>query len=115
MIRSPAMWTAALAAAAAAAPAAAHEAGVSACAGLLDRRLEVCVAYVADATAAARVPYYALARSPDLARVRLVRYRLESRYVGAARLALERQVARWPRGTPRVEPPHVEIVTVTVA
>lgn len=103
MIRSRAIWTVVsmLAAAAGASAAAAHGTGASACAGLFDRRLEVCVAYVADATIAARVPYYALARSPNPARARLVRNRLESRYVArrASRSSARSRAGRAERST----------------
>ncbi|HKP18062.1 MAG TPA: hypothetical protein VJT84_06250 [Gaiellaceae bacterium] len=87
---------------------------VGECSGLLDRRLETCTAYIANASLAARVPYYKLARSTNPAHARLARYRLESRYVGAARLAIERQTGRWPHGTAKVDVPRIAILSVRV-
>ena len=101
---------------AATAAAAGHGArALSECATLADRRLEVCTAYVANASLGARLPYYKLGRSENAARARLARYRLESRYVGAARIRIERQVSRWPAGARDVDLPRISIVSVSVA
>ncbi len=88
---------------------------VTECAGLLDRRLEVCTAYIANATLAARLPYYKFARSDNAAQARLARYRLESRYVGRARAKIVGQVSRWPRGRPNVDLPRVKITSARVS
>lgn len=89
--------------------------GIAACSNVLDRKLEVCVAYVANATLAARVPFYELGRSSDPARVRLARYRLESRYVDGARRRLELQVSRWPVGPLVVGLPRLSILSVGIS
>ncbi len=88
---------------------------VTECAGLLDRRLEVCTAYIANATLTARLPYYTFARSDNAAQARLARYRLESRYVGRARAKIESQVSHWPRGRPNVDLPRVKITSTRVS
>ena len=88
---------------------------VAECAGLLDRRLEVCTAYISNSTLAARVPYYKFARSANPARARLARYRFESRYVGSARSKIEQQVAGWPRGDADVDLPRISVLAVNVA
>lgn len=87
----------------------------SPCLSLAARQLEVCTAYYANATIAARLPYYKFARDTNPARARLARYRLESRYVGAARRRLAQQVAAWPRGTPNVSRPDVDVLSIRVA
>jgi len=68
-----------------------------------------------NASLAARVPFYELARDTNPARTRAARVRLESRFVGDARLALERQVAGWPRGLPHVDLPGISIVSVAIS
>ena len=79
-----------------------------------DRRLEVCTAYVVNATLLARVPFYISSGIENSALVRLARYRLESRYEGAARATIEAQVGSWPAGDVDVETPKVSIESVTV-
>jgi hypothetical protein len=112
-MRRPALVLASLAAAAVAvAPAPA--AAASPCASVADRRLEVCTAYVVNATYLARVPFYIASGVENPALVRLARYRLESRYQGAALAAIEAQVAAWPPGDVDVEPPRISIASVTV-
>jgi hypothetical protein len=86
----------------------------SPCAGVSDRRLEVCTAYVVNATLLARVPFYGASGVQNPALVRLARYRLESRYQGAARAAIEAQVAGWPAGDVDIERPRISIQSVTV-
>ena len=109
--RRPALALAFLAVVAGApAPAAAS----SPCASISDRRLEVCTAYVVNATYLARVPFYIASGLENPALVRLARYRLESRYEGAARAAIEAQVASWPPGDVDVERPRISIDSVTV-
>ena len=88
--------------------------GARPCLGLGDRRLEVCTAYVVNATLGARVPYYKVARSGKPARVRLVTYRLESRYVGAALRKIKAQVRAWPKEEVDVDVPDVDIVSIRV-
>src|SRR5205823_469150 len=87
----------------------------SSCFTLRGRSLEVCTAYVVNASLGARVPYYKLARDGDPARVRLARFRLESRYAGRAAAAIEQQVRRWPPGRPDVEVPRISILSVAVS
>jgi hypothetical protein len=91
-------------------PAAASEA----CASLSSRRLEVCTAYVVNSTLLARVPFYIASGIENRAIVRLARYRLESRYEGAARASIEAQVAAWPPGDVDVQVPSVAIERVSV-
>jgi hypothetical protein len=111
--RRPALAVAALvlAAAAGAPPAAAS---TEACATLADRRLEICTAYVVNATLLARVPFYLASGVENQTLLRLARHRLESRYQGAARAAIEAQVAAWPAGDVDVQAPDVDIDAVTV-
>jgi len=112
-IRRPALALVSLAAAAVAgAPAPASAA--SPCASISDRRLEVCTAYVVNATYLARVPFYIASGVDNPALVRLARYRLESRYQGAAQAAIEAQVAAWLSGDVDVERPRIAIDSVTV-
>jgi hypothetical protein len=79
-----------------------------------DRRLEVCTAYVVNSTLLARVPFYISSGVENSALVRLARYRFESRYEGAARAAIEAQVAAWPVGDVDVATPKVSIDSVAV-
>jgi hypothetical protein len=86
----------------------------SGCASVSDRRLEVCTAYVVNSTLLARLPFYISSGIENSALVRLARYRFESRYEGAARAAIEAQVASWPVGDVDVATPKVSIESVTV-
>jgi hypothetical protein len=86
----------------------------SACLQLEARRVEVCTAYVANATLAARVPFYKFARDTP-ARSRAARFRLESRYVGKARTYVENQVRSWPPGRPDVDVPRIEILSLSLS
>jgi hypothetical protein len=85
-----------------------------ACASLSDRRLEVCTAYVVNATLLARVPFYLSSGVENTALLRLARFRFESRYEGSARAAIEAQVANWPVGDVDVATPKVSIDSVAV-
>lgn len=85
-----------------------------ACGRLEARRIEVCTAYVANATLASRVPFYTFARD-TAARARAARFRLESRYTGRARARIEAQVRSWPAGRSDVDVPRVEIVSLSVS
>jgi hypothetical protein len=111
--RGPALGAAVLvlAGAAGAPPAAAS---TEACATLVDRRLQICTAYVVNATLLARVPFYLAAGTENDTLLRLARHRLESRYRGAARAAIVAQVAAWPPGDVDVEAHDVDIDAVSV-
>lgn len=61
-----------------------------------NRHYEVCTAYIANASLAARYPFYQFGSSSNAARRQAATNRLESRYTGQARAELESQVADWP-------------------
>src|SRR5437763_7608353 len=86
--------------------------GENGCASLSDRRLEVCTAYIVNSTLLARLPFYVASGIENPAILRLARYRLESRYEGAARAAIEAQVASWPVGDVDLDTPDVDIESV---
>lgn len=111
---TPVRAAVALAAAALVAAPAGATPAASPCLNLQARRLEVCTAYVVNATLGARVPYYKFARSTNPARARAARYRLESRFIGTARQKLERQVATWPRVQIDVDVPRLDVESVAV-
>jgi hypothetical protein len=101
----------------------------SACLHYSGHRYEVCTAYLANATAAARVPFYQLSRKTGPAYYHAVREnctgftvgtastcRMFSRYYGSARRKLLAQVVGWPKrvevSTPRI---HINAVTSNLA
>jgi hypothetical protein len=73
---------------------------------------EVCTAYIANASTAVLVPYYAYANSSNSAWVRYVTYRLSSRYTGDAYNLLRNRVASWPSGNHEVSVPNIEVLSV---
>lgn len=79
-----------------------------------NRHYEVCTAYIANASLAARYPFYQFGSSGNTARRLAATNRLESRYTGQARAELESQVADWP---PNVSAriPNISIRMVTVS
>jgi hypothetical protein len=85
-----------------------------ACLTVEARHLEVCTAYVANATVAARYPYYQLSHSTNRTLADAATSRLRSRYTDQAYQFLVRQTAGWPSDV-KVDLPSVRIDSVTVA
>jgi hypothetical protein len=86
------------------------------CLHISRHQYEVCVAYVANASYLARLPFYKFAYSPNADLARASRQRLESRYSGTARAQIERQTATWPApGELDVYLPSIRIDAVRVA
>lgn len=83
------------------------------CLTVAPRHLEVCTAYVANATVAARYPYYQI-RHADTVVGRAAVSRLRSRYTGAAYQFLVRQTASWPADV-RVRLPSIHIDSLSVS
>lgn len=78
------------------------------------RHFELCTAYIANATVAARYPYYQFGHGGNQTLARAAASRLRSRYTGAALAFLLRQTADWPGGL-HVRLPDVHIDSVSVA
>ena len=95
-------------------PASQPAAAEHACLHVLSRHLEVCTAYVANATTAARYPYYQFGHSTNHALAGATRQRLGSRYTAAAYRSLVEQTAGWPANV-RVALPKIHIDAVEVA
>jgi hypothetical protein len=86
------------------------------CLQVTRHQYEVCVAYVANASYLARLPFYKFGRSPNADLAHTSRQRLESRYTGAARAQIERQTSTWPAsGQVDVFLPSIHIDAVRVA
>jgi hypothetical protein len=86
------------------------------CLHISRHQYEVCVAYAANASYLARLPFYKFGRSTNADLARTSRQHLESRYTGAARAQIERQTAGWPSpGELDVYLPSIRIDSVTVA
>jgi hypothetical protein len=86
------------------------------CLHISRHQYEVCVAYVANASYLARLPFYKFGRSSNADLARISRQRLESRYSGAARAQIEQQTATWPPPSELdVYLPSIHIDSVAVA
>jgi hypothetical protein len=86
------------------------------CLHISRHQYEVCVAYVANASYLARLPFYKFGHSSNADLARTSRQHLESRYTGAARAQIERQTANWPPPEQLdVYLPSIHIDSVTVA
>ncbi len=84
------------------------------CLNVPSRHLEVCTAYVANASFAARYPYYQLGRSTNHTVASAALDRLGSRYTDAAYRSLVQQTAGWPTDV-HVSLPDIHIDSVSVA
>jgi hypothetical protein len=84
-----------------------------ACLTVEPRHLEVCTAYVANATVAGRYPYYQLGHSSNRTLADAATSRLRSRYTDQAYQYLVRQTAGWPSSV-KVDLPNIRIDSVTV-
>ena len=84
------------------------------CLNVPSRHLEVCTAYVANASLAARYPYYQLGHSTNHTLASAALDRLGSRYTGTAYRSLVQQTAGWPASV-QVSIPEIHIDSVTVA
>ena len=87
---------------------------VHACRNVPSRHLEVCTAYIANASLAARYPYYKFGRSTNHTVASAALDRLGSRYTGVAYRSLVRQTAGWPASV-HASLPDIHIDSVTVA
>ena len=86
------------------------------CLHISRHQYEVCVAYVANASYLARLPFYKFGHSGNADLAHTAKQDLESRYTGAARAKIERQTATWPSpGELDVYLPSIHIDSVAVA
>ncbi len=86
------------------------------CLHISRHQYEVCVAYVANASYLARLPFYKFGHTTNAGVARTSKQHLESRYTGAARAQIERQTANWPPPDQLdVYLPSIHIDSVTVA
>jgi len=88
--------------------------GEHVCLNVPSRHLEVCTAYVANASLAARYPYYQFGRSTNHTVASSALGRLGSRYNGAAYRSLVQQTAGWPTRV-HVSLPNIHLDSVSVA
>ncbi len=66
------------------------------CLHISRHQYEVCVAYVANASYLARLPFYKFGHSTNADLARTSKQHLESRYTGTPRAQIERQAGTWP-------------------
>jgi hypothetical protein len=86
------------------------------CLHIVHHELEVCSAYVGNASYLARVPFYKLSRSSNADVARVFRQHLEARYQDEARSQIEQQTADWPPPSQLdVYLPTIQIDSITVA
>jgi hypothetical protein len=86
-----------------------------ACFSLRDRHLEICTAYVVNASLAARLPYYKYGRSPIPSRAKVALDRLQSRYSGRAVNSVQSQASAWPADETDVSIPSIRVNKVSVS
>jgi hypothetical protein len=84
------------------------------CASFQARHLEVCTAYVFNASLGARWPFYHYATSGNAAQVVAATNRLASRYYGAAFDQIVSQTVGWPSQVD-VSPPTIRILSMDVS
>lgn len=88
-------------------------ANTNSCLQFTNHEYEVCTAYIFNSALADLVPYYKYANSPNASLMRLVSYRLDSRYVGQANQVIRSRVSWWPTNIDNdVDVPAIRILSV---